>query len=180
MGVEPVSSVYRYSSESMRKEEIRCPAVKKSYIANMGGIDKNDMLVHLYHTPMKSKRWYLKLFAYAIDVSLTNVWIMYKRDCKALAEDSMPFQSFKIQVFMSAAGSRPVSLRNPEPLRNVLDMPKPVRGHRAITPGNSMRFDRTLFHGQCMLNARRASCVAIRGIYIGLTLYAWPAKYTFA
>ncbi|KAK3889506.1 hypothetical protein Pcinc_006478 [Petrolisthes cinctipes] len=152
MGVEPVSSVYRYSSESKRKEEVRCPAVIKSYNANMGGIDKNDRLVHLYRTPMKSKRWYLRLFAYAIDVSLTNAWIMYKRDCKALAEDSIPF---KLQMFRSAAGSRPVSLRNPEPLRNVLDMPKPVRGHRA-TPGNSMSFDRTLFHGP--MYAERQTC----------------------
>ncbi|KAK3889337.1 hypothetical protein Pcinc_006654 [Petrolisthes cinctipes] len=156
MGVEPVSSVYRYSSEGKRKDEVRCPAVIKSYNTNMGGIDNNDMLVHLYRTPMKSKRWYLRLFAYAIDVSLTNAWIMYKRDCKALAEDTMPFKSFKIQVFRSAAGSRPVSLRNPEPLRNVLDMPKTVRGHRAITPGNSMRFDRTLFHGA--MYAERQTC----------------------
>lgn len=147
MGVEPVSSVFRYSSETKRKEEVTCPAVIKSYNANMGGIDKNNMLVHLYRTPMKSKRWYLRLFAYAIDVSLTNAWIMYKRDCKAIGEKSMPFKHFKIQVFRSAAGSRPMSLRKPEPLSNGLDMPRPVRGHRAITPGNSVRFDRTLFHG---------------------------------
>ncbi len=46
-----------------------CPAVIKSYNANMGGIDKSDMLVHLYRTPMKSKRWYMWMVAYAIDVS---------------------------------------------------------------------------------------------------------------
>ncbi|KAK4315424.1 hypothetical protein Pmani_013341 [Petrolisthes manimaculis] len=80
----------------------------------------------------------------------------YKKDCKALAEDSMPFKSFKIQVFRSAAGSKPVSLRNPEPLGKVLYMPKPVGGHCAVIPGNSMRFARTLFHGP--MYAERQTC----------------------
>nr|XP_020502569.1 piggyBac transposable element-derived protein 3-like [Labrus bergylta] len=70
MGVEPMSSVIRYCSETKKKEPVSCPAVIRSYNANMGGIDKSDMLVHLYRTPMKSKRWYLRLFAYVIDVSI--------------------------------------------------------------------------------------------------------------
>lgn len=54
------------------KEQVSCPAVIKSYNANMGGIDKSDMLVHLYHIPMKSKRNFkekihMQIFAYAID-----------------------------------------------------------------------------------------------------------------
>lgn len=81
VGVEPISSVYRYCSDTKKKEEVSCPAVIKSYNANMGGIDKSDMLVHLYRTPLRSKRWYLRLFAYAVDLSLTNAWVIYKRDC---------------------------------------------------------------------------------------------------
>ena len=69
LGVEPVSSVSRYRSDTKRKEDVCCPAVIKSYNVNMGGIDKSDMLVHLYHTPMNSKRWYMRMFAYAIDAS---------------------------------------------------------------------------------------------------------------
>ncbi|KAL1250765.1 hypothetical protein QQF64_018561 [Cirrhinus molitorella] len=57
MGVEPICSVYRYCSDTKRKEPVNCPAVIKSYNANMGGIYKSDMLVHLYCTPMKFKRW---------------------------------------------------------------------------------------------------------------------------
>lgn len=48
------------------KEPVNCPAVIRSYDANIGGTDKSDMLVHIYRTAMKSKRWYLRLFAYVI------------------------------------------------------------------------------------------------------------------
>ncbi|XP_034018956.1 piggyBac transposable element-derived protein 3-like [Thalassophryne amazonica] len=78
MGVVPMSSVIRYCSETKMKEPVSCPAVIKSYNANMGGIDKSDMLVHLYRIPMKSKRWYLRLFAYVLDISLTNAWVVYR------------------------------------------------------------------------------------------------------
>ncbi|KAK1894873.1 PiggyBac transposable element-derived protein 3, partial [Dissostichus eleginoides] len=56
IGVEPMSSVIRYCSETKTKEPVSFPAVIQTYNANMGGIDKSDMLVHLYRTPMKSKR----------------------------------------------------------------------------------------------------------------------------
>lgn len=53
MGVEPRSSVYRYCSDTKRKEQMSCPFLIKSYDANMGGTDKSDMLVHLYSTPLR-------------------------------------------------------------------------------------------------------------------------------
>uniref|UniRef100_A0A3B3H8F7 PiggyBac transposable element-derived protein domain-containing protein n=1 Tax=Oryzias latipes TaxID=8090 RepID=A0A3B3H8F7_ORYLA len=56
MGVGPMSTGIRYCSETKKREPVSCPAVIRSYNANMGGIDKSDMLVHLYRTPMKSKR----------------------------------------------------------------------------------------------------------------------------
>ncbi len=96
---------------AVRKELVSCPTVIKSYNANMGGIDKSDMLVHLYRTPMKSKRWYMRMFAYAIDVHLTNAWIMYRQNIKALAVAGLLLKNFRSQVFRS----RPVVEELPEP-----------------------------------------------------------------
>ncbi|CAG6021956.1 unnamed protein product [Menidia menidia] len=73
MGVGPMSTVIRYCSESKKREPVSCPAVIRSYNANLGGIDKSHQVL-----PMKSKRRYLGLFAYVIDVSLTNAWVVYK------------------------------------------------------------------------------------------------------
>lgn len=83
MGVGLMFSLYRYCSDTKRKEQVSCPSVIKSYNANMGGTDRSNMMVNLYRTPLKSKRWYMQLFAYAINVSLTNAWVIYRQDCKA-------------------------------------------------------------------------------------------------
>uniref|UniRef100_A0A3P9JJR6 PiggyBac transposable element-derived protein domain-containing protein n=1 Tax=Oryzias latipes TaxID=8090 RepID=A0A3P9JJR6_ORYLA len=140
MGVGPMSTVIRYCSETKKREPVSYPAVIRSYNANMGGIDKSDMLVHLYRTPMKSKRWYLRLFAYIIDVSLTNAWVVYKRDCKALAPPS----------------SRRSSSSFVESLTSSTDVPKPVRGHRSRTPNLAVRFDMSLFHAP--VHGERQTC----------------------
>nr|XP_033952326.1 piggyBac transposable element-derived protein 3-like [Pseudochaenichthys georgianus] len=161
MGVEPMSSVIRYCSETKTKEPVSCPAVIRTYNANMGGIDKSDMLVHLYRTPMKSKRWYMRMFAYAIDVSLTNAWIMYRRDCKALGVNGVPLKSFRIQVFRAASNQWPVkssSRRSSSSLVESMTVadPQPVRGHRSHTPNVAVRFDPSLFHAP--VHANRLTC----------------------
>ncbi|KAG0713763.1 PiggyBac transposable element-derived protein 3 [Chionoecetes opilio] len=152
MGVYPMSSVSRYCSDTKKKEDVSCHALIKSYNANMGGIDKSDMLVQLYRTPMKAKRWYMRLFPYAIDLSITNAWLIYRRDCKALAETGLPLKNFRIQVFRGASSQRAATSRPrrsfaaPGILNITIDVPTPVRGHRSHIPDNSVRFDLTLFH----------------------------------
>ncbi|KAG0721902.1 hypothetical protein GWK47_045512 [Chionoecetes opilio] len=118
----------------------------------MGGIDNSDMLVHLNRIPMKAKRLYMRMFAYVIDLSITNAWIIYRRDCKALAETGLTLKNFRIQVFRSASGQRPGtslprrSSATPGSLNTTVDVPMPVRGHRSHVPDNSVRFDLTFFH----------------------------------
>ncbi|XP_030018215.1 piggyBac transposable element-derived protein 3-like isoform X4 [Sphaeramia orbicularis] len=151
MGVQPLSSVCFYCSDTKRKEEVSCPAVIKSYSVNMSGIEKSDMLVHLFRTPMKSKRWYMQLFAFAIDVSLTNAWIMYKRDCKALAMDAMSLKNFRIEVFRAASSQKPLVSRPrgasiSQGINPLVDVPTPIRGHRSHIPDDCVRFDVSLFH----------------------------------
>ncbi|CAG5954676.1 unnamed protein product [Menidia menidia] len=91
MGEGPMSTVLKYCSESKKREPVGCPAVTRSYKANLGGIDKSHQVL-----PMKSNRRYLRLFAYVIDVSLTNAWVVYKRDCKALGVKCQPLKDFKL------------------------------------------------------------------------------------
>ncbi|KAK5897519.1 hypothetical protein CesoFtcFv8_010575 [Champsocephalus esox] len=69
MGVEPMSSVIRYCSETKTKEPVSCPDVTRPYNANMGGLIRVTCWSTSYRTPMKSKRWYMRMFAYVIDVS---------------------------------------------------------------------------------------------------------------
>ncbi|XP_072248003.1 piggyBac transposable element-derived protein 2-like [Leuresthes tenuis] len=164
MGVEPVSSVFRYNSETKTKEPVSCPAVIRSYNAHMGGIGKSDMLVHLYRTPMKSKRWYMRLFAYTIDVSLTNAWVLYKRDCKALGVNGKSLKDFRVQVFRDASNQRSATSSSRRGSSSSVDswtpsdedVPMPVRGQRSHTPNRALRFDLSLFHAP--IHAKRQTC----------------------
>lgn len=138
VGVEPRSSAYRYCSDTKRKEQ----ELIKSYNENMGGINKSDMLVHLYHIPLRAKRWYMWLSEYAIDVTHTNALIMYRRDSKALGvNDGLSLKNFRIQVFKTASSSQLMTYgprRSSAPLPGSSNtfayIPKPIRGHCSHVP----------------------------------------------
>lgn len=100
-GVEPMSTVKRYDKTERAKKEVPCPDVIKKYNCRMGGIDKSDMLTHLYKTPLRARRWYVKIFGYVIDLCVTNSWLVYKRDCLKLEEQPMPLKQFRLSVSRS-------------------------------------------------------------------------------
>lgn len=54
----------------------------QAYNKHMGGVDLADMLISLYRTPFKSRRWYLGIFAQLVDMCVNNAWLLYRRDKK--------------------------------------------------------------------------------------------------
>ncbi|XP_069961423.1 uncharacterized protein [Cherax quadricarinatus] len=116
VGINPVTKIKRYSKETKQEVEVDCPAVVKNYNAHMGGIYKTDMLVHLYKSPLKAKRWYMRLFGYIIDLCCVNGWLLYRRDCGALKERYMNLKEFRFSISHSARKPTkgiPRSLRSP-------------------------------------------------------------------
>ena len=162
LGVEPVDKCLRYSKVTKKKEEVQCPNVIKYYNANMGGIDKSDMLVQLYRTPMKSKKWYMRLFAYCLDLCVCNAWLCYRRDCSALGEEkTMTLKNFRLELFKFASSRKPnihhrrprsssvvpaASSSSDDSRQATPERPKPIRGHRSHTPSPNVRFDVSLQH----------------------------------
>jgi len=45
----------------------------------MGGVDLLDSIIGRYRIAIRSKKWYFKLFYHFLDVSLVNVWLLYRR-----------------------------------------------------------------------------------------------------
>ena len=43
----------------------------------MGGVDRSDRLVRTYSVSRKSKKWWLRLFYYFLDMSVANSFILY-------------------------------------------------------------------------------------------------------
>ena len=110
-GVEPVKKVKRYDRNTKKKLDVKCPNVIREYNCKMGGIDKSDMLTHLYKTPMRARRWYLRIFGYNLDLCVCNAWIYYKRDCKALGEKAMGLNFFWLEISSFSHGVKTVRSR---------------------------------------------------------------------
>ena len=147
-GVEPVQKVKRYDRNSKKKVEVKCPSVIKEYNGKMGGIDKSDMLTHLYKTPMRARRWYMRLFGYTLDLCVCNAWIMYKRDCKALGEKPMGLKNFRLEISLFARGVKALRPRSTRASTSSMEgtPPIPRRGIRAPVPTDDQRYDTTKSH----------------------------------
>ena len=159
-GVQPTGRVERYSKETKKKEYVTCPSVILTYNSNMGGIDKSDMLVQLYKTPMKSKRWYLRLFAYCIDVSIVNAWLLYRRDCKSLKQKWMSLKSFRLEIYWNASSKHALkdrrNLTRNHPSNEAVELPPPTfRGQRCEQPDVALRFEPALFHCPMFVGSRQ-------------------------
>ena len=171
-GVEPITSILRYDKIAKCKKEVVCPQVVKSYNANISGVDKSDMLCHLYRTPLKARRWYIPILGYFIDLSISNAWLVYKRHCKQLQVPNQPLKPFRLEIagaFLqnSTSALTPRSLRSNPTNRipanqgmscvNVPSSsgaipgvvhcnPAPKQGQRSTATPLSLRFDRSLNH----------------------------------
>ncbi|XP_026766406.3 histone-lysine N-methyltransferase PRDM9 isoform X2 [Pangasianodon hypophthalmus] len=97
-GVKPLENIRKFNKGSKRKCDVPCPAVISTYSKSTGGADLSDMLINLYKSPMKSKRWYLPLFGYILDLSICNAWLVYKRDCTLLEANPLPLKKFRLSV----------------------------------------------------------------------------------
>ena len=90
--------------------------------------------------------WCMRLFAYCLDLSVTNAWLCYRRDCKALGETKgLTMKEFRIKIFMFSR-NRLRSLSSSPGSSNTCDLPKPIRGHRSHAPNAFVRFDYSLMH----------------------------------
>ena len=85
--VNPIetSEVRRWDKSAKKYVQVTCPAVVKEYNKSMGGVDLSDMLISLYRTRIKTKRWYLKLLFHCVDIAKVNAWLLYRRYAMQLA-----------------------------------------------------------------------------------------------
>ena len=77
----PTSITKRWDRKENKEIEISCPSIVAEYNTCMGGVDHSDMLISLYRTKFKTKRWYLKIMAHCIDICKVNAWLIYQRYC---------------------------------------------------------------------------------------------------
>lgn len=71
-----ITSVQRTQKNGTR-EAVHCPRVMKEYTKRMGGVDRFDQVKGTYAVGRRSKRWWLRIFYFLVDASLTNSFILY-------------------------------------------------------------------------------------------------------
>ena len=93
---EPGSSTTVLRKEkSGRRCEVPCPVPVKLYNQFMGGVDLTDSRRKLYSCSRKSRRWWMRLFYFLVDVSVINAHILTRESpqcCK------MPLKEFIMEL----------------------------------------------------------------------------------
>ena len=154
-GVEPMNTVKRYDRQTKKKVDVPCPKVIREYNGKMGGIDKSDMLVHLYKTPMKARRWYMRLFGYVLDVCISNAWLLYKRDCAALKEKHMPLKVFRLDISRYARCQKTMTPRSTRMSLNREPIYVAKRGQKTSLPHENQRFEPKEWHMPVFVTSRQ-------------------------
>lgn len=93
----PVGKIMRYDKREKKKVPVDFPQIVKEYNAHMGGVDLADMLIALYRTGMKTKRWYLSIFSQMIDICVNNAWLSYRRAKKGTGKH-LSLKVFRLHI----------------------------------------------------------------------------------
>ncbi|XP_029973972.1 piggyBac transposable element-derived protein 3-like [Salarias fasciatus] len=149
---DPVDRCRRWSKEKKEYVEVDRPHIVKVYNNNMGGVDLADMFAALYRIEIRSRRWYLRILYYLIDLSLVNGWLLYRRHLTQKQEKKyMPLLDFRAQVadalikvgkqgdLNSRKRGRPSLEDVPEPHQAASPSP-PLQ--RIVAPSVDVRLDR--------------------------------------
>lgn len=78
-----------------------CPNIIQLYNDSMGGVDLLDSLNALYHTKIRSEKWYQCIVLHMIDMTVVESWLLYRRDCKdvGLTQNAkLSLLDFKIDI----------------------------------------------------------------------------------
>ncbi|KAL3273401.1 hypothetical protein HHI36_014847 [Cryptolaemus montrouzieri] len=105
----------------------------------MGGMDLADMLIALYRSPYKSKRWYMGIFTQLVDICINNGWLLYRRQMDAMGQP----KHVKLKKFKTEIAIFPIKAKNSEnqvsPMTNLSKKSKCL-----LPPGQAMTSGTTM------------------------------------
>lgn len=134
----PVQEIKRWSKEQKRKFGVPCPQLVRHYNQHMGGVDLCDMLIALYRTSFKSRRWYMNIFGQMLDITVNNAWLLYRRKCNMKSLKNISLKKFRqrLAVELRQKGrSNETEPPSPVPKKVLIQNPSAPR------PPDSVRYD---------------------------------------
>ncbi|GFR74833.1 PiggyBac transposable element-derived protein 3 [Elysia marginata] len=96
------------------------PHLINVYNSTMGGVDRADQNIGAYRIQIRTKKWWWPLFAFYVDASVQNAWLLYRHTPAARSQpmDQLAFKRAIVHVFLlrykqDRAVGRPLTGRGP-------------------------------------------------------------------
>lgn len=104
----------------------------RQYNKHVGGVDLADMLVSLYKTPLRTKRWYIGIFAQMLDICINNAWLVRRKTNGSSRK--IPLKAFRYAVYENLLNEKRCAQRKR------MTTPKVVKP-RVARPSSPVKFD---------------------------------------
>ena len=78
VGKEPVGQCSLYDRKERQCIQLPRPASIGTYNQYMGGVDKADMMLSLYKTKCRTRKWYHRIFIHLLHLAVVNSWVIYQ------------------------------------------------------------------------------------------------------
>ena len=122
----------------------------------MGGVDLCDMMVKLYRTDIRSRRWKLRITYDCLDVAVQNAWVLYRRHVgQHKQSNEMPLKEFRSNIAsaLTKAGKIMPQKRGRPLINDKASCPPKDKRSRVVLPVADVRYDSFAHWPQLKLEA---------------------------
>lgn len=70
------------TQKDVSKRAFLCPSTVLQYTERMGGVDRFDQKRTTYEVGRRSKRWWLRIFYFCVDLAITNSFLLYSSNTR--------------------------------------------------------------------------------------------------
>lgn len=164
VAIEPEDEVKRWDRKKGAYVMVKRPAIIRLYNSSMGGVDKNDFLIALYRTFIRSRKWTLRVIFHFFNLAVCNAWLEYQSKMEhggIMRKARMDLLGFTLSIAAGLAfsGSLISTPKRGRPLSgSPRDSPVPMKRQKPHTvPVNDVRFDK-LGHWPIHKNGNEQRC----------------------
>ena len=97
IGLFPLKEAKRWDRKEKDYIKVQMPHAIAEYNKFMRGVHLCDMFLELYRIDFKSKKWYMRIFFYVLNLAL-NARLLYRRTLNKKTKQHMSLCDFKLDI----------------------------------------------------------------------------------